>query len=67
MKAFRTNLLNRRVGWVAFDTGLWKNLALNSVEASRKSHILGASVINVDVTFTKDNVLVGAHNEHAFS
>jgi len=67
MKAFRTNLLNRRVGWVAFDTGLWKNLALNSVEASRKSHSLGASVINVDVTFTKDNVLVGAHNEHAFS
>jgi len=67
MEAFRTSLLNRRVGWVAFDTGLWGNMPLNSLESSRKSHSLGASVMNVDVVFTKDKVLVGGHNEHSFS
>ena len=67
--ATTTLLMDRPVDWVAFDGGFHFESGgpLNSLIAAKKSILLGASHVNIDLTLTEDKKMIASHNDHVFS
>ena len=68
LDAGRLLLMDRPIKWVAFDGGMHlEGGPLNSLAAAKKSHKLGASILNVDVAYSVDRELVVIHNDRMFT